>query len=305
MLPTQSEAERQARRRAKFSDAARTAILGDVLADRGLLSRAGSATAALDALRTDAGARARLLDEVRALHSQDPTAELVGHGLRKLREVLVSVRASAGDARARELAQETFELSVQYYVDTENWPYAASCLEYLAGAAAGDRAAQHVSCLALYRALMDRDPAAALDLIRAHCAARPHLFAACIDAIALSGQPVLWYAAAARLPAPVRAFVLRLPAAQRLQEDALLVLGRAYNQLPLEFVERACFCELGCRLQEELARRWAIATGPAGQKTVYFKRRRELGADRAQGGPPERASLPGSAGAVSGPRRGS
>ncbi|AGO11013.1 AaceriAFR487Cp [[Ashbya] aceris (nom. inval.)] len=287
MLPIQSEAERHARRRAKFSDAARTAILGNVLADRALLSRSGNATAALEALRTDAGARERLLDEIRALYAHEPTAELVGHGLRKLREVLVSARAGAGDARSRELAQEAFELSVQYYVGTEDWPRSAACLEHLAAAGCAARAPQHAACLALYRAHMEGDPAGALDLVCTHQHTDVRLFAACREVIALSGQPVLWYSAVAQLAEPVRAFLLRLPSTQRLQDDTLAVLSCAYNQLPLEFVERTCFCELGCQLREKLSHRWTIATGPAGQETVYFKRRRLPGADATRGESPE------------------
>ncbi|QLQ79818.1 hypothetical protein HG537_0C04670 [Torulaspora globosa] len=104
------------RRLQKFSIEARDRIINDPLNDRALLSRSSSSS--LDYLRSSVKAREELLEHIKAIWTQDNRTKdnQVEHGLRKLREVIISIFEQHNqDQEFILFTFDVYRLSYEYY----------------------------------------------------------------------------------------------------------------------------------------------------------------------------------------------
>ena len=153
---------RAERRKAKFSEESRHRILNDPLKDRSLLSRSDrtSEPDTLTSLRNNHRSRQELLARIKLRCGKDSKDELIGHGLRKLREVLVSIFESEKHDRIfLSFAREVHELSIEYYLNLAviDWARLNNSLEFITSRLAADfPCEEYLAAFILYEALESR-----------------------------------------------------------------------------------------------------------------------------------------------------
>lgn len=106
------------RRKLKFSSAKRDEIQNNLLKDVALLSRSQGTNAQLESLRTDHKKREQLLSQIKN-ETNDSNIE---HGLRKLREIIVSILPdSHNDKRFLSFAEDVYIMSYEFFLKRKEW----------------------------------------------------------------------------------------------------------------------------------------------------------------------------------------
>ncbi|CAB4256746.1 similar to Kazachstania africana KAFR_0F03500 hypothetical protein [Maudiozyma barnettii] len=106
------------RRKLKFSNTTRDEIRNDLLKDVALLSRSQGPNQQLESLKTDATKRVQLLSQIKE-ETDDSNIE---HGLRKLREIIVSMMSDGGhDNQLLTFAEEVYIMSYAFFLRRKEW----------------------------------------------------------------------------------------------------------------------------------------------------------------------------------------
>lgn len=106
------------RRRLKFSNAKRDEIQNDLLKDVALLSRSQGTNKQLESLKTDSNKRDQLLSQIKN-HTNDSDIE---HGLRKLREIIVSILPdSRSDKDLLLFVEDVYITSYEFFLRRKEW----------------------------------------------------------------------------------------------------------------------------------------------------------------------------------------
>ncbi|AET37658.1 uncharacterized protein Ecym_1431 [Eremothecium cymbalariae DBVPG len=278
-----NDEDRRARRCAKFSTASRDAILNDPLADRGLLSRMTKSNEMIERLQRDNFARETLFNDILQLYNSDPDAELISHGLRKLREIIISTfdKTKNDDASYR-LAWRVYKLSVEYYTTNKQWQKAISCLEFITDNFPADtfpETAEYTACILVYKSYIENDSPTALNLLTTHLYDNEKLFSVCLRLVVIwatqCDPPNNWYKLLQDVDeTPIlKTFLTRLPILKLHQTETLKLISKSYHQLPLQFMETYWFCGLGRQLREEVCQHWTVSTdGIRNTQLILFKK---------------------------------
>ncbi|KAG0656490.1 hypothetical protein C6P45_002660 [Maudiozyma exigua] len=106
------------RRKLKFSTAKRDEIQNNLLKDAALLSRSQGTNTQLESLKTDHKKREQLLRQIKN-ETNDSNIE---HGLRKLREIIVSIiPGSRNDKRFLSFAEDVYIMSYEFFFKRKEW----------------------------------------------------------------------------------------------------------------------------------------------------------------------------------------
>ncbi|AMD21490.1 HER212Cp [Eremothecium sinecaudum] len=266
-----SEKSRLAQRKARFSKAANESILANPLADRGLLSRMGptSNNSSINKLLDSFSAKESLLVELETLYTKSPNAEVLGHGLCKLRQIIVSNGAKefATDQALSDLSYRLFKLSVEYHSSQEQWLQVGFCLKYISDNLAHlESASDYQACLVVYTASMESDAALALDRLQQYLSPKSNLYHICLQLIKGTASPnIQWFKAVYEMPEDciLRKFIIsQTPIFRTYQAETLRILSRSYRQFPLAAIERQWFYGLSWNstAKKELEK-WPVANG--------------------------------------------
>ena len=108
---------RMEKRRQKFSSTRRDEIQNDLLGDVSLLSRSDGNNKQLEALKTDKERQIQLLEHIR----KETDDSRIEHGLRKLREIIVSTFNQQDDPSFTEFVEQVYELSFDFFLRRKEW----------------------------------------------------------------------------------------------------------------------------------------------------------------------------------------
>ncbi|SMN22511.1 similar to Kazachstania africana KAFR_0F03500 hypothetical protein [Maudiozyma saulgeensis] len=105
------------RRKLKFSNTKRDEIRDDLLKDVALLSRSQGPNQQLESLKTDATKREQLLNQIK-VETNDSNIE---HGLRKLREIIVSMICDDNNDQWIPFAENVYIMSFEFFLRRKEW----------------------------------------------------------------------------------------------------------------------------------------------------------------------------------------
>ena len=108
---------RMDKRRQKFSNTRRDEIQNDLLRDVSLLSRSDGNNKQLEALKADKRKQAELLEQIR----KETNDHNIEHGLRKLREIIVSTINQRNETSFTEFAEQVYVISFEFFLRRKEW----------------------------------------------------------------------------------------------------------------------------------------------------------------------------------------
>lgn len=272
------------KRRLKFSKTAKQHILEDALDDKSLLSRSDTVNDSIKRLQRDQEARKRLLLEIETIEQTEPDSDRVEHGLRKLREVIVSVsQKNCMDSDFVELAGRVCEKTTRFYCRRKEvnkcYPSLHFYSKHLLPQVRGGLPSEIASCCALYVSHVDQDLLTCLRQLNTYKLDAHHQ-EVCLTlslAYCIQDQPASnWFRAVSQLrnSSLLREFVLALPAFHQVRTRALQTISKSYNQLSLSFIDQYWYHGLYQNLESDIADRWMIETTNEDIKIVKFKKLR-------------------------------
>ncbi|CDO94664.1 unnamed protein product [Kluyveromyces dobzhanskii CBS 2104] len=258
------------RRRSKFSEQRRQELLNDPLKDKSLLSRstAGNETMIMTKLKKDQTARDQFFCQIQDLaRTKDADDELLEHGLRKLREIIVSVYDDQKhDLRFIYSIKDVYSFSIEFYLQKSpvNWTKLASILEAMVQRVSTSADCKvYASALTLYEAIETQQHSRALQKIRENPG---HYWdpASCrmlIESCATSNYHQ-WFCTLSSIPNDSILFKLTtsLPYHDDAVNDMLLTISRAYNQLSMAYLTEFWFHSVPiANLKSSISSRWTIS----------------------------------------------
>ncbi|SCU87584.1 LAMI_0D06656g1_1 [Lachancea mirantina] len=259
------------------------ALLRARLADIVLLSRSGVPTGALARLQESPQARTALFELIAAANHQIPESETIGHGLRLLREVLVSVYARDGNRSNSHFITfciDVFLLSLKYHISNKQPTRVAPILIFVAThqeLATDPRCVEILACYVLYISHMDNDVAKSVEIciqflhdskLKDTCLRLSLIYCARTEPLAN------WFEIVAATPESslLRQFIEALPAFEHVKSKYLAELSRCYNQISLAFLSGKYFHGLFQDLETVVATLGILQESKTHGKTVKFKR---------------------------------
>ncbi|SCU93688.1 LADA_0G04412g1_1 [Lachancea dasiensis] len=278
------------KRRQKFSEEARQAILNDQLKDHALLSRSHRTSDILQDLLHDENARLKLLQEIEKQELIDPDGNLVERGLRKLREVIVAAKPKSRRKPAFvHLAIQVYIKTIRFYCRRRENHKSLPGLRFyvenlLENADPRDQQRSHelIACCALYIAHSEQDILRCLELLKKHLYGNKiydHCRVLASVYCLRSEPPCVWFATVSQFPdtSLVRSFLLTLPAFHEMQRRTIKVICTCYNQLSLSFISSYWFHHLWEDIESYLIDHWAIEVYENGSKVAKFKKQKVEG----------------------------
>ena len=269
------EVARVARRKQKFSNQARDTILNDVLRDSALLSRSTqSSSSKLLKVQKDSEAREALLTQ---LENQDIDSHTYGHGLRKLREVIVSIYDSEqSDTKFKLLVMKVYTMSYRFFLKNKEYhKLGGIVLNFIIEKKLYQQNIELLYIFILYKSFIEKNIEACIGVIL-----KWQLKEQCYDLLQLSliylqeiRSPMDWFqiVSAQAKDKLVYEFIYKSPAFQEMKERTFIQVSRCYNQIPLAFLREYWF--QGLIDETEIADHFQIEKSEVGTKTIYFKKR--------------------------------
>ncbi|SCU92711.1 LAME_0F01156g1_1 [Lachancea meyersii CBS 8951] len=273
------------KRRFKFSEHARQQILNHQLHDQFLLSRSGAINKNLHLLQNDQAARMRLWTEIEAQESLDGNSPLIEHGLRKLREIIITVDSeSYCDVEFRTLAARVCEKTVQFYSRRgehhKSYPFLKFYVHNLLIYDASEALSQELAiCCALYISHYAHDISLCLSLLRSQMSDFTlHELCKTLSLVyCIKNEPsCVWFRAMTQIPASslVRQFLETLPAFEEMKQRTIQMVSSSYNQISISFLSAYWFSGLWADLEPQISQKWSIETLKTGTRVVKFKSKR-------------------------------
>lgn len=273
------EETRKLLRLQKFSTTARDKIINDPLNDRALLSRSSSSS--LEELLKSPEARDQLLNQLREISSKSEAVNnsQLEHGLRKLREVIVSVyEQNKEDYAFLQTANDVYQLSYNYYLNKKDFGKLGNLvLKFMFTHLSSDSNREYADIYILHVSHNENDIGKCLELIGRQATITN-------DARRLLGLsliyskrtecPSKWFQLLAEMPESSLAykFLKRSPAYSEMQTRCIAVVSKCYNQISVEFLLRQWF--YGFLSPSEISQRCQTRTTSSGTQIIEFKRQR-------------------------------
>ncbi|BAO38502.1 hypothetical protein KLMA_20044 [Kluyveromyces marxianus DMKU3-1042] len=271
--------ERLERRRAKFSEQRRQELLNDPLQDKGLLSRGLSDPSATDS-SSDSNAMTRLMnhqkyrdqlfEEIKQLPASD---ERVEHGLRKLREIIISIRKREHhDPPFLKFTDEVYIYSANYYLDQEHIDW-TKLLGVLSANSTSSK--EFLTCKTLYHSIELREHTHSIQAITlsSHLFEHPALCKNIILSCALD-NPHQWFTTLAQFKdhSPfLYKFLSRLPYHRKSINEIIKTISKSYRQLSLEYISQFWFASVPIpHLKQLIASLYTTIDTPSGSTIVKF-----------------------------------
>lgn len=279
------ENERLRLRKEKFSSKARAAILNDPLKDRALLSRMSGNHEGIQELQQNEDSREEFWKTIMLKYEQDPGSDLISHGLRKIREVIVSIfQSHLSDERFLNFTLEVSTTSLDYYLDKGDISNIFICLEFALYTLRPVMEYKHhldefSACYALYVSHVDNNIEKSLRLSTEYLKDTEY-YQTCNNLSMIyctrCYPPSKWFKIVSELlhGSLLRRFIMALPSFELMKENTLALVGKCYNQIPLIFLENGWFAGMFNNIEDTVSRRWDIETKPSGNRVVIFKKRK-------------------------------
>ncbi|CAR29484.1 hypothetical protein ZYGR_0AD01660 [Zygosaccharomyces rouxii] len=220
-------------RRLKFSKDASKKILDDPLSDKSLISRGSD----LSILQKDQTAREQLLSRIKK--SQDK--HTVDHGLRKLREAIVSVfNDSRDDPTLIAFVYEVYQLSYDYFFREQDFTKLGNLvLNFMFQKFPADSHFQQL--YALYSSHVESNLSKCISILANN--RRPSITVQERQLIRLSSiylinleSPSQWFFILSHLPRRQIQFLTSIAAFQHMKERCYKYIKTCYNQVTLDYV---------------------------------------------------------------------
>lgn len=276
------EDSRRLRRLQKFSNDARERIINDPLNDRALLSRSSSSS--LDDLRSSSKARRELLEQLKAIWAQNSRArdDQVEHGLRKLREVIISIYGQHSQEEEFVLfTLDVYKLSYEYYdVKKEHHKLGNLVLAFIVNNIPKQLAAEYAEAYAVYISHFERDTGNCLRFVNKwHSEGKldgSYRRLIRMSMILNHGAESAgkWFELLGEIPSSSLAYkLLRSSSAfPEMRDRCFATVSRCYNQISVSFLLQRWFHDF---LNEaELKTHLEIKTNHYGTEIVEFTRTR-------------------------------
>ncbi|GAV55777.1 hypothetical protein ZYGR_0AY01700 [Zygosaccharomyces rouxii] len=254
-------------RRLKFSKDAGKRIRDDPLSDKSLVSRGSN----LRILQEDQTAREQLLSRVKKLQD-DHTLE---HGLRKLREVVISVfDVNREDPRFIALVHKVYQLSYDYFFGRQDFLKLGNLvLSSMFHNFPGDPSFQQL--YALYASHVELDLSKCISILTQ--VRRSSITVQERQLIRLSSiylinleSPSQWFSILSRLPKKQVQFLTSIPAFQHMKDRCFQYLKICYNQITLDYVLGNWFYNMVGNA--DIPSDWPLET-VGGVQTIVLKKR--------------------------------
>ncbi|CDF87550.1 BN860_08966g1_1 [Zygosaccharomyces bailii CLIB 213] len=261
---------RTEKRRLRFSQEARDAILRDPLRDGSLLSR--SSTSSARELQTSQQAREQLL---LLLQSQKDRV-LLEHGLRKLREIIVSVfQECKDDTNFLKLVHKTYNMSYDFFLEDRQFhKLGAVVLNFMATnfpcSPYRELYALHCSHVGsnlneCIKVLMGDPPSYKLDELHRQLILLSSIYVANMD------SPSRWFQILMTLPTHLRKYLIAIPAYSHMRTRCLQHVRKCYNQISIDFLLKYWFH--GMAIKSDIQHEWQAEVNCTSQMIVFRRRR--------------------------------
>lgn len=275
------------RRKAKFSDASRINILSDPLKDKALLSRsdAGAESISIANLKGSAEARKRLFKEIKERWNENNEDPLIAHGLRKLREIIISLyRSLKNDPSFISFAYEVNVTSINYSLVSEPraWKDLINSLEFLSTQLSQKALCdEYVAGYVVYQAIESQSFSQGLHLLytKMHLNNQKKVskfYEPCKSILesCLKGVCDEWFAIISQLEKEgfLFKFLTALPLNEKLIDQAVETLSKAYKQAPKTFLQYSVFHSLQLDWKKVLDRHKKTVETASDGHIIRFKR---------------------------------
>lgn len=259
------------KRRLKFSQEARDAILQDPLRDVSLLSRCNAA--GVQELQSSQLARESLLEQLRSQEN----LELLEHGLRKLREVIVSVfDEQESNRNFLELVHETYEMSYNLFMrQGQFYKLGVIVLSFMATKFPQSLYRQlyalHASHVAndlnkCINILVGNPPSYILPESQRRLILLSSIYVERVD------SPARWFEILVSLPARQRELLTAAPAFCTMQERCFQYVQKCYNQISVNFLLNHWFYNTASKA--DIPTEWQVE-GPDTQTLMLRQQRKK------------------------------
>ncbi|EDO17128.1 hypothetical protein Kpol_1025p49 [Vanderwaltozyma polyspora DSM 70294] len=285
-----SDAERLEKRRLKFSKEASELILNDDLRDVALLSRSskGNNNTSLQRLKTDQEARWQLWRELEVLAINNDNKSTLEHGLRKLREIIISIYDEfKQDEDFMNFTEKIYIKSynlflfskefgklggivLNFMMTTNFMTHSSNGLQYKMISVCH---ASHVDknldkSIKMAFQMMKQEPAFEKQL--------RNIIRLSLIYLESTESPNIWFEILSdfKVTFPlIYQFLIETLSFKEIQTRTLQEVSKCYNQIPLQFLMSHWFHNLIS--QELIAENYKMEPSPSGIVTVFFKKRKQ------------------------------
>lgn len=277
------EESKRIRRQQKFSSDAREKIINDPLRDRALLSR--SNTASLNNLQKSPKARGELLEALRSIwsHSDGSKNSQLEHGLRKLREVIISIYSKQKtDREFVRFSYQVYELSYEFYLSQKDYRKLGNLvLKFMVTNMPKNLITEYMDVYALFIAHIECDMGNCLQFVRNWMDLDNHFEGSTKRYVQMSvvfnnhtQSPDTWFKLLEDIPKDslVYRFLKDSPAYTEMSERCLSTVSKCYNQISVDFLLRHWLH--GFMVESELNKRFDTKLNAHGTHIIEFKRPR-------------------------------
>lgn len=278
-----ADSEKVRKRKEKFSDEVRSRILNDPLNDGALLSRLEGIHGNIRVLQTDQEARIRFFKRILDIRKLDPESDQIAYGLRKLREIIISVyNLNKNDSSFVAFILKVFDVSVKYHVDRNEISKTLPSLQFVIETPElrefGSRYEELVGCYILYTSHIDLNVEKSIQLsskLLVNSSYRNTCKRLALIYCCRSEPFSFWFSTVAQLSdsSLMKTFLIALPAFEYIKEQTIVTISKCYNQLGLTFMEVGWFHNMFQNLEETVAKRWVVEQTIRSGKIVKFKQR--------------------------------
>lgn len=268
------EESKRLRRLHKFSTAARDKIINDPLNDRALLSRSSSNS--VEELLRSSKTRNQLLNR---LKNEDVNDSQLEHGLRKLREVIVSAyEQNKDDPSFQRDLLDVYQMSYEYYFIKKDYGKLGNIVLKFIFTHLREISAEYAEYADIYILHVSHnefDMGKCLTLIRSRNKIDDNTRKLLDLSLIFNNHtscPSRWFELLAKMPESSLAyqFLRDSPAYKEMQKRCFTIVSKCYNQISSEFLLRQWFhCLLS---QSELSQHYQTTTTPRGDQIIVFKR---------------------------------
>lgn len=266
------EVLRRQRRLKKFSAAARDRIISDPVNDRALLSRSSSGS--VDALLNSSKARTQLLLHLKQGAVDDSQLE---HGLRKLREVIVSLyELNKEDSVFLQQTKDVYKMSYDYYFARRDYGKLGNLvLKFMYTKLSSTASTEYADLYLLHVSHIERDLGKSLLLMKRRKSIDKQTSKLLRLSLIFNCQtesPSEWFKLLAEISenSLLYQFLRHSQAYKEIERRCFETIRKSYNQLSVDFLLQHWFHS--SLSHSELLKQYPITTSPSGHQIIQFKR---------------------------------
>lgn len=267
--------QRLERRRQKFSEETRDNILNSPLRDEALLSK--STNAGIESLVASQDLREKFLCQLK--HKNADQRE---HGLRKLREIIVSIYdQNKSDRSFVEQAYEVYKMSYDFYLQKRDFNKVANLvLSFMVTHLPLDMTVEYAEINIISLSHVTRDMDMCIRSVRdmAHGSTPSELLNSLLEMSVIymyqTSSPRRWFKilSAFDTESPIYSYVTRSKAFMEMRRRNFEQIAKCYNQIPVGFLIDRWFSNM--ITADEVRSLHDFVTTPNGAEVIVFKKRR-------------------------------